>query len=95
MRISTERFSNKGSKTFIGLSFRVCNSAEIDSVLLDFVDPEIYLRSRECMILIMSFQTANDFDSENVLIRDEFDNIVLFNFNLLDTFYPMTKLLPA
>jgi hypothetical protein len=95
MRVGIELSGNKGSKTFIGLSFRACNSAEIGSTPLDFVDPEIYLRSRECMVPIMFFQTANDFDSMNALIREEFDDIALFNFHLLDTFCPMGRLFPA
>jgi hypothetical protein len=95
MRIGIELSGNKRSKTFIGLSFRASNNIEIDSTPLDFIDPEIYLRSRECMVLIMFFQMANDFDSENSLIREEFANIDLFNFHLLDTFHAMGGLLPA
>jgi hypothetical protein len=88
MRVGIELSDNKGSKIFVGLFFRACNSVEINSTPLDFVDSEIYLRSRECMVLIMFFQTANDFDSENALIREKFDKIALFNFHLRDTFYP-------
>jgi hypothetical protein len=95
MRVGIELSGNKGSKTFIGLSFTACNSAEIGSTPLGFVDPEIYLRSRECMVPTLFFQTANDFYSENALIREEFDNIALFNFRLLDTFCLMGGLLPA
>jgi hypothetical protein len=95
MRVTIELSGNKGSKGFIGLSFRTCNSAEITSTPLDFVGPEIYLRLRECMVFIMVFQTANDFDSKNALIREEFDNIALFNFHLLDTFCLIGGLLPA
>jgi hypothetical protein len=47
------------------------------------------------MIPTMFFQTANNFDSENALIREEFDNIAVFNFHLLDTFFPMRGLLPG
>jgi hypothetical protein len=75
MRVGIDLSGNKGSKTFIGPSFRVYNSAEIGPTPLDFVDPELSLRSRECMIPIMLFQTANDFYSENALIREEFDNM--------------------
>jgi hypothetical protein len=95
MRVGIELSHNKGSKTFIGLSFRACNNAEIDSTQLDFGDPEIYLRSRELMVPLMFFQTANDFDSENALIRENFDNIPLFNFHLLDTFCAMGGLSSA
>jgi hypothetical protein len=70
MSVDIELSGNKDSKTFIRLSFRACNSVEIDSTPIDFVDPEIYLRSRECLVPIMLFQTANDFDSENALIRE-------------------------
>jgi hypothetical protein len=95
MRVSIELSGNKGSKTFIGLSSRTCNSAEIDSSSLGFADPEIYLLSRECIVPIMFFQTANDFHSENALIHEEFDNMALFNFHLLDTYCPMAGVLPA
>jgi hypothetical protein len=95
MRVGIELFGNKGSNTFIGLSVRDCNSAEIGSTPFDFVDPEIYLGSRDCIVPIMFFQTVNDFDSENALIHEEFDNIAFFNLHLLDTFCPMGGLLPA
>jgi hypothetical protein len=75
VRVGIDLSGNKGSKTFIGAAFRACNNDEIGSTPLDFVDPELYLRSRECMIPIMLFQTANDFYSENALIRGEFDNM--------------------
>jgi hypothetical protein len=65
MRIGIELCGNKGSKTFIALSFRACNSAEIGSTPLDFVDSEIYLRSRKCLVPIMFFQMGNNFGSEN------------------------------
>jgi hypothetical protein len=55
MRVGIELSGNKGKKNFIGLSFRAYNSAEIGSILLDFVDPEIYLRSRDCVIPTMFF----------------------------------------
>jgi hypothetical protein len=95
MRVGIELSGNEGRKSFIVLCFRACNSAEIGSTPLDFVGPEIYLRLRECMVFIMFFQTANDLDSKNALIREEFDNIALFAFHLLDTFCPMGGLLPA
>jgi hypothetical protein len=95
MRVGIGLSGNRDSKTFIRLSFRACNSAEIDSTPLDFVDPEIYLRPRACMVPIMFFQTSNDFDSENALIREEFDNIALFDFHLFDTFCPMRELPPG
>jgi hypothetical protein len=95
MKVGIEFSGNKGSKSFIGLSFRVSNSAEIGSTPLDFVDPEVSLRSRECMVFIMFFPTPNDFDSMNVLIHEEFENIALFNFHLLDTFCAMGGLLSA
>jgi hypothetical protein len=47
------------------------------------------------MVPIMFFQMANDFYSMNALIREEFDNIALFNFYPPDTFSPMGGLLPA
>jgi hypothetical protein len=95
MRVGIKLSGNKGSKIFIGFSFRACNSTEIGSTPLDFVDPEIYLRSRECMVPILFFQTVNDFYSENALIREEVQNIALFDFHLLDTLFPMGGLLPA
>jgi hypothetical protein len=95
MRVGMELSSNKDSKTFTGLASMACNNAEMCSTLLDFVDPDIYLRSRECMVPIMFFQTINDFDSESALIREAFDNIALFNFHFLDTFCLMGGLLPA
>jgi hypothetical protein len=55
MRVVIELSGNKGGKIFIGLSFKACNRAEIGSAPLDFIDPEIYLRSRECMVSIMFF----------------------------------------
>jgi hypothetical protein len=73
MRVVIELSGSKGSKTFIGISFRACNSAGIVSTPLHFVDPGIYLRSRGCMVSIMIFQTVKDFDSKNALIREEFD----------------------
>jgi hypothetical protein len=88
-----ELSGNKGSKTFVGLSLKSYNSGDICSTRLDFVDSEIYLRSRECMIPIMVFQTPNDFDSENARMQKKFDNRALFNFYLLDTFCPMGGLL--
>jgi hypothetical protein len=95
MRVYVESSGNQGSKTFIRLSFRACNSAEIGSTPLDFVHPERYARSRGCMVPNMFFQTAKDFNSDNMFIREEFDNIALFNFHLLDKFCPMRGLLPA
>jgi hypothetical protein len=95
MKVGIELSGKKGSKAFIGLSFRACNSAEIGSTPLEFVDPEIYLRSRECMVPIMFFSDGNDFDSENALIREECENIALFDFHLVDTFCPIGGLLPA
>jgi hypothetical protein len=95
MRVGIELSGNKGSKAFIGFFFRAFNNAEIGFTPLDFVDSEIYVRSREWMIPIMFFQTANNSDSENSLNREEFDNIALFNFHLLDTFCPVGGLLPA
>jgi hypothetical protein len=91
VRVGIELSGNKGRNTFIWLSLRACKSAEMGSTLLNFVDPEIYLRSRECMVSIMFFQTANDFDSENAVIGEGFDNIALFNFHLLHTWRPMGK----
>jgi hypothetical protein len=38
-----------------------CNSDEIGSTPFDFVDPEIYLCSRECMGPLLLFQMANNF----------------------------------
>jgi hypothetical protein len=95
MRVDIELSGNKGSNIFIWIHFRACNSAEIGSAPLDFVDPEIYLSLRECMVLIMFSQTANDFDSKNALIREEFDNITLFNLHLLDTCCPMGGFFPV
>jgi hypothetical protein len=95
MRVGIELSGNKCSKIFISLSFGACNSAEIGFLPLDFVDPEIYLRSRGYTVPIMVFQTENDFDCESALIREEFDNIAVFSFHPLDTFCPMQGLLPA
>jgi hypothetical protein len=74
VRVGIGLSGNKGYKAFIRLSFRAYNSAEIGSTPLHFVDLEIDLRSRECMVPIRPFQTANDFNSENALIREEFDH---------------------
>jgi hypothetical protein len=61
MKVGIELFGNKGNKPFIGLSFRACKSAEIGSTPLDFVDREIYRRSRECMVPIMFFSDGKRF----------------------------------
>jgi hypothetical protein len=55
MSVGIELSGNKNSKAFIRLSFRACNNAEIDSTPIDFVDPEIYLRSRERILPIVPF----------------------------------------
>jgi hypothetical protein len=94
MRVSIKLSRNEGSKTFIELSFRVCNRIEIGSTPLDLVDPERYVRSRECMVRIMVFHTANGLDSENALIREESDTIAFFNSHLPDRFCPIGGLLP-
>jgi hypothetical protein len=52
------------------------------------------LRSREYIIPRIFFSTANDFNSESALIREQLDRVARLSSHLLDTYCPTGELLP-
>jgi hypothetical protein len=86
MRACIELRSNNASKTFIELSFGACNIVEFGSPPPYFVNPKIDLCSRERILPIMIPETGNNLDPSHVFVREEFDDVALFNFQIVDTF---------
>jgi hypothetical protein len=95
MRISIELAGDNGGETFIGLSSGACHGVKVRSSSLYFVDPEVHVYSRECILLIMLSETFADFNPWHTFIGAEFDDIALFKLHDFDTFCPMNQLLLA
>jgi hypothetical protein len=95
MRIGIELAGDNGDETFIGLSSGACDGVNVCSPPLCVVDPEVYLCSTGCILPIMLSETFDDLDPWHAFIREEFDDIALFNFHDFDTFCPMNSLLLA
>jgi hypothetical protein len=72
--------SNIGGETFIGLSSRACNCAEVYSPRLYFVHPKIHLLPRESMIVMVLSSTRNDFTPVHAFVGKEFNDISSFDF---------------
>jgi hypothetical protein len=95
MRVCVELPSNNSGKAFTGLSSRACNSVEIASPPLYFVDPKIDLCSRECLFPRMAPETGNDFDPWHAVVSEQFDGMALFDFHIIDPFSPIDRLFSA
>jgi hypothetical protein len=86
MRIGMELAGEEGDETFIGLSSGACDGVKVRSAPPYFVDPEVHLCSRECILSIMLSETFDDLDPWHAFIGEEFDDIALFNFHDFATF---------
>jgi hypothetical protein len=95
MRVGIEIAGDNGGETFIGLSSVACDGVKLRSPLLCFVDPEVHLYSRECILPIMLSETFDDLDPWHAFIGEEIDDIALFNVYDFDLFCPMNPLLLA
>jgi hypothetical protein len=95
MWISIELANDNGGETFIGLSSGACDGVQVRSPPLYLVDPEVQLRSRQCILPIMLSETFDDLDPWHAFNGEEFDELALFNFHDLDTLCPMNPLLLA
>jgi hypothetical protein len=64
-------------------------NVEIGSAPLYFVDPKIDLRSRECLFPRMVPETGNGFVPWHDFAGEEFDDMALLDFHIIDTSSPI------